>query len=283
VIKGVALGKMGPYSPTREDMRDLQTRGCKMIRIEADPHMGPGTLWYLHKRADMKLCLLLNKSLLPDLTNDDWNAVGDGDTVVDRRWRDVVSSVVRDVSGGEIIDYIEIWNEPNGNRDKDGTGLSPKSYAALHRIAATVVRTSSPKTRIISGGLFAHRDSAVGYMHDAVRAANDVKHPLDRDLTGWHPYLDSGGNLQVAHAKKYVEELYAAFRKPILITEFGWDTGTVSVRMQSDNIAAMYQVAKVSGVVEACLLFTLDDAPESNPPLHYGIRGKATWETFGHV
>ena len=176
-----------------------------MVRIEADPHMGPGTLWYLHKRANMKLCLLLNKSLLPHYTNDQWNDMGKTGEEVNTAWHQVVSSVLEDVSGSEVIDYVEIWNEPNGNRDKEGTGLKPERYAMLHRIATTVIRARSKSTRIISGGLFAHRDSAVGYMHDVVRVANNMKQPLYWDCTGWHPYLDSGGNLQVAHAKEYVE------------------------------------------------------------------------------
>lgn len=276
-LKGIAFSQQTPNNPQTSDLYALQTRGCQIIRIEASPNMTGNDAYTIHNRMKMQTVLLLGRHLLPNITTKQWQSQGSDFTNVLSMWEHILTELIPLWISKAPVEYMEIWNEPNTNLDnRSGTGLPSNNFAKLYRTAYSVIKRLSPSTQVISGGLFSHSTSGAEYLAKVRQADSSL--PIE--LTGWHPYLDSGGGLQTNNVTKFIEELHVVAKTPLFITEAGWDTTVVSQETQAENINKLYTTCVESKHIRGVLIFTFEDVPQSKPPLHFGIHGKTAWDIF---
>lgn len=280
LLKGVSFSKETPHSPQTSDLLIISLAKADFIRMEVVPTMTANDLNFIHNNMHMKVVFLLGRSLIPSLTTADWQGTGSGFTQVLSIWEHTIRDTIKTISGSEIIDYAEIWNEPNTDLgNASGTGLPAQNFAKLYRVAYNVIKSLSPKTHVISGGIFSHATSGAEYLAK-VRAA-DKSLPIE--YCGWHPYLDSGGGLQVEHFRNFIATLHSVARCPLFITECGWSTSVVTPQAQANNLSLLFTEAKSSPNVHAVSVFSFDDVPEAKPPLNFGIWEKPAWQVFKSV
>lgn len=168
----------------------------------------------------------------------------------------------------------ELWNEPgawtNPNYASDpqnagGTYILPRVYANL--LAETYKQLNYTAGRsiltdngisLVSGGLFAHDiggsfSTGMDYMlqvyartavWDWMQSHTGRRYPWD--YFGYHFYLNTGEAVSTSELGSYLNDVRSkqASRSdstPLLITEFGWNSASVSEALQRDNMHATYE------------------------------------------
>ncbi|MXG88724.1 oligosaccharide flippase family protein [Nocardioides flavescens] len=122
------------------------------------------------------------------------------------RWSTFVTAVLRHLRGE--VDYLEVWSEPNEAKWWP-TGPDPVEFARLLQATTAVVRTVSPQTQVVSGGL---ASNDVGYLDALYDAFDDLG--LDAapfDLLGVHPFSNGAGPDDVDAAKRYEREPFGLY------------------------------------------------------------------------
>jgi hypothetical protein len=274
-VKGVALSQETNTYLGTDQYRAMQARGCTALRIEATPGLNDGYITYMRKNEPMKMVLLCGMALTPQISPAQWTTATVPAAHI-QTWLTAFENALARIGGGDVIDYVEIWNEPNSNPGE--TGLHPLVYGTLLEGALNVLARVSPQSRVITGGLFAHVTSGGAYLTEAISHVAGFTKRVQ--CIGWHPYLDQAGGLQAEHFTAMLADLETRFKLPVFITEAGWDTSKVSLELQASNLELLFKLARASGKVEGCLVFTLLDAANAAPPLHFGIMYKPAFEAF---
>jgi hypothetical protein len=214
------------------------------------------------------------------------------------------------------IKYWEIWNEPNCWTSNPSPGvftggsfIYPSNFAAmLTHCHSQAHYYNNLDVRIISGGLFGHDIGGFGtgsagadYLNSVYDVGiNDTgkfawtmatygSYPLD--AVGQHIYIDQGGSVSSSWFGTYLDYVHnvitswegSGSQKKTWLTEFGWQTSSVSETTQSNNLNAAYNVLKGKSYVASGLWFQLDDNPAGG--MSYGIfrsdgTKKPSWTTF---
>lgn len=146
-----------------------------------------------------------------------------------RAWRGLVEGLLTHL--GDRIGYLEVWNEPN-KEHYWATGPDPAEFAGLLRATESVVRTTAPDVRIVSGGI-AGNDLA--YLRGMVAALGTA---TPYDLLGLHPFTalapDETGE---QHADDDYDHRFtgmsamaalareAGHERPLYVTSFGYPVG----------------------------------------------------------
>lgn len=122
------------------------------------------------------------------------------------RWSAFLTRVLQHLDGE--VDYLEVWSEPNESKWWP-TGPDPVGFARLLEASTAVVRSVSPQTQVVSGGL---ASNDVGYLEALYDAFDDLG--LDTapfDLLGAHPFSNGAGPDDVDAAKRYDREPFGLY------------------------------------------------------------------------
>jgi len=204
-------------------------------------------------------------------------------------------------------DAIEVWNEPNLDREYGGSGngqVNPENYANMLRAAYGAIKSVNPNTLVISGAPaptgyrgggcdnvicddqpFLQRLAATGAAQwmDCIGAHHNGS-PNPPDLrsggpTGDHPSWYFWGTLDVT---------YNAFRgqRPVCWTELGYVTGegigplpggfawgsNITLQNQADWLARAAQLSRDSGKVRLMIIWNADFRQwDEDPQAGYSI------------
>jgi hypothetical protein len=189
------------------------------------------------------------------------------------------------------ITWYEVWNEPNayascsGSVCTGGTFMYPSNFAALltEVYAQSRIYANIP-VKFVSGGVFGH---SIGGVYDCTNAGgtylsntyneginitgkftwayqNDGgNYPLD--AIGQHIYITQGGTVTTSQIQQYlgcIRSAYTAYdssNKKVWITEFGWNTYSVSQATQAANIDTSFGVFQSTSYVSNALLYNDQD------------------------
>lgn len=198
----------------------------------------------------------------------------------------------------------ELWNEPNAYTSCAGiqcggaSFMYPSNFAALLADSYTAIKVADRigDVTLLSGGIFGHsiggaytpENAGATYLSATYHIGVDVigswkaikaetgSYPLD--AVGQHIYVDQTSFSVASTIQAYedwVRRAYTAYegaatKKPTIITEEGWATGSepgiasVSLEQQLDNVDAAYWAAKAVTYVPMLTWFRLRDNPEAH-------------------
>lgn len=195
-------------------------------------------------------------------------------------------------------DAIEVWNEPNIDREWPAGLISGGEYTKMLRRAYNAIKRANPNVMVISGapaptGFFGGRCQYNGcddlpfiQQMAAAGAANYF------DCTGIHynegilpPSASSGDPRGDNHYTRYYPTMVSTYRnvfptKPLCFTEigylspegygslpagFGWAAGT-SVQEHAQWIAQAAQIARNSGIVRLMIVWNVDSRRYDSDP-----------------
>ncbi|WP_127578941.1 discoidin domain-containing protein [Paenibacillus koleovorans] len=198
------------------------------------------------------------------------------------------------VSGLNLIDYIEDWNEPNGDWGARKAYWTPYEYAAMLSAdydghVGTMgntfgIKTADPSMKVVMGGL-------AGYRFDYLRAMeawskyNRSDGSFPADVLNFHMYCQNtaktkGISPEDCNLKGMTKEL-VDYRdtympgKEVWVSEFGYDThpsspqgapviGTkTNVEVQADWLVRSYLALAASGIDRA-MMYMLRDVDADN-------------------
>ena len=185
------------------------------------------------------------------------------------------------------IKHFELWNEPDcwsvppeSNPLEPGCFyIWPANYANL--LAETYKKCiqeggsdffSANGIALVTGGLFAHDiggsfSTSRPYMTNVYDQASvwdafelDPNNPTGRrypwDYFGYHFYLNQGEPVSTTELAAYFNDIRAMKSiyndaTDFLVTEFGWNTQSVSEQRQADNLAASYDWMRTQGDIRS--------------------------------
>ena len=258
--KGIALSGVS-VAPSTEDLRSISALGGTHVRLEA---MAGANMAGIHEYVTTKTSLtpvwLLGKGILPG------------------RWAHTtyvkaVEQVMTVLHRAGPVAWVELLSEPNLGSGHPSSLLFYDYIAAVNAGAARV-KTISRATGVIAGGIFAHATSGMEYFHLA-----DEDYTTDVTAQGWHPYLNTASPLEQSDLSKRITEVRQTRKRPLVITEAGWDARVCGEELQAANVTALLERARMEGVL-GTLVFSLHDAPEAVPALHYGIYNRKAAQAF---
>jgi hypothetical protein len=200
------------------------------------------------------------------------------------------------------VKRFEIWNEPDAWTNPDyasdpknagGTYMLPRVYA--HLLAETYLQCnyydgrrilSDSGVSLCAGGVFAHdigganpkRYFAYQYMGDVY--AEDVWNWMQSnagrrypwDYFGYHFYLSPGATFDSSELAQYLDRMKSrktanSDGSPFLITEFGWNSLSVSEAVQAANLRDAYNYLETRPDVAGAYWYQWQDEPGAS----YGI------------
>lgn len=201
------------------------------------------------------------------------------------------------------IRLFELWNEPDCWAVPPDTNplepgcfyIWPRNYARL--LAETYLACvaaggpeffSAHEIALATGGLFAHdiggsySPSMTTYMNqvyeqtavwDAFEAAAGRRYPWD--LFGYHFYLNQGEPVSTAELASYFENVrfwkaWYGDGSTILVTEFGWNTQSVSPALQATNLRDTYDWFRTQGDIRTGYWYQWSDG-DGGWGLNYGV------------
>jgi polysaccharide biosynthesis protein PslG len=226
--------------------------------------------------SDAGLKLLVRIDFEPDWARADHAHNGRPDNLQD--YADFVQAVANRYKPGSPyghVDAIEIWNEPNLQREW-GEPISPQSaanYVQMVKLAYRAIKSVSPSTLVVTAGL-----SPTGWSDDTARPDDQfLGWMFDAGLSGNYDVLGLHGNSQVSDPTaapgsipglsdgsfyfRRVEQLRQIqvtkgdANKPIWLLEFGWTADAVhpayawfavSETQKAQNLLAAFQYARAN-------------------------------------
>lgn len=125
---------------------------------------------------------------------------------------------------GDVVDYYEVWNEPNIPAFNHDDTISGAAYVEVLKAAYTKIKTLDPTAKVVGVAL------AGGYNGDAKKFIQEV---LDAgggnymDIVSVHPYSHNNTpeeklNYDLSSFKKLLTD--ANVKKPIWLSEYGYYT-----------------------------------------------------------
>jgi polysaccharide biosynthesis protein PslG len=171
---------------------------------------------------------------------------------------DFVEAFVRhynvDPQSPGAIHFLQIWNEPNLEREWDaGKTVSAGDYVALLREAATRARAVDPNIVILSAPLATTNESAAANTPPGTHNERETTYMAEMYDAGAAPYFDVASanafgynsppeeapsadayNFRRVELLRAVMEQHNDARTPVWITEYAWDAPDTSVVAQSD-------------------------------------------------
>ena len=236
------------------------------------------------------LKLLVRVDFEPDWARADHANNGRPDNLQD--YADFVNAVAARYKPGSPygqVDAIEIWNEPNLQREWGDpvNQQSAATYVQMLKLAYTAIKASSPTTLVVTAGL-----SPTGWNDDTARPDDQyLQWMFDAGLSGNYDVLGLHGNSQVSDPTaapgsvpglsdgsfyfRRVEQLRQIQvnngdgGKPVWLLEFGWTSDAVhpayawfavSEDQKSQNLLAAFQYARANWPwLGAMFVWTLPD------------------------
>ena len=163
---------------------------------------------------------------------------------MDGEWAEFAAEVARRFPAA----LIEVWNEPNLTNFWT-SGADPRRYAELLDTAHDAIKSVSPQTMVLGGGLSNVQVSLDGHM--ALREYLDAAYSAspsiaaNMDALSFHPYvgvLGLGAGTLFAksfHDVRTVREAHGDSATPLFVTEVGVSTGFPELRTETDQAETM--------------------------------------------
>lgn len=120
-----------------------------------------------------------------------------------QRWTSFVTAVAQHVA--DRVDYLEVWNEPNGEQYWP-TGPDPAAFADLLAATYAPVKAVAPDLQVISGGLTGNDIGYLQQLYNDFDLSGLADPPLD--LVGVHPFTGSASPDTVDPARTYSRDPY---------------------------------------------------------------------------
>lgn len=149
------------------------------------------------------------------------------------------------VSGLDLVEYLEVWNEPDKGWEGADAEFSPEEYAAMLSRCYDRIKEADPKMKVVMAGL---STLSVDYLKrmKAWFEANRADKKFAADVVNMHIYAfnnninwkhavekpaetpeDAGMREKATEVVKYCEANIPGAR--VWISEFGWDTNAESL------------------------------------------------------
>jgi hypothetical protein len=302
--KGFALGQV-LSNDTRtvlfgqRDIDALRESGAQTVRLEL--RLGPNPAWdqplidryegIVSRLQDLGIDViaLAGHQIVASPRQVDWNAnnVENGGTGNNPFLERFVAGAAQLVQAFNMISSWEIWNEPNAwsqhpspTEYSGSTFIYPSLYARLLGNAVQAIKQVRTDASVMSGGVFCHNiggnltpDTAGANYLRAVSTMLDRASAKRLDAVGLHIYLDHGGKLNsknVRTALKYVHQAMPGMdKKPLSITETGWQSPPLAPEVQASNLRTLFQECKDAKNVAAVCWFQIADNPAAK--LYFGL------------
>ncbi|WP_165423455.1 glycosyl hydrolase [Ktedonosporobacter rubrisoli] len=147
-------------------------------------------------------------------------------------WRTYVNAVYvpklnQILAANSFVPAIELWNEEDFCRSGYCPYIPPQEYAYLLERATRTIKTKSPATKVVMGGLVSGQiqylkavmqGSPGGFAQiDAVGL-----HPYGTSPDGWCAHGCSGGKLPFGDLATGVTKYQSVAHKPVWVTEIGY-------------------------------------------------------------
>jgi hypothetical protein len=195
-------------------------------------------------------------------------------------------------------DAIEIWNEPNIDREWPAGMISGTEYMQLLSRSYTAIKAANPNVMVISGapaptGFFGGQCTTNGcddlIFIQQMDAANAEQY---MDCTGVHynegilPPTATSGDPRSEHYTRYYSGMVNTYRsvfdsKPICFTELGYLTpeglgslpagyewgANTSLQEQADWLAQAAQLSRDGGIVRLMIVWNMDATGYSQDPM----------------
>ena len=200
---------------------------------------------------------------------------------------------------------IEVWNEPNLDREVGGSNVSPQVYANMLREAYIAIKAANPNTIVVGGAA-----APTGYFGSCTAAGCNDQPFLEgvaaaggtayMDCQGAHyngspnpPSMTSGGPTGDHYSWYFYGTLNTTFaaiggKKPICFTELGYVTlqdqgrpmppgfewgGNITLQNQADWIADAMSRARASGKVTMVIVWNANfhNFDGNDPQVGYSI------------
>jgi hypothetical protein len=200
---------------------------------------------------------------------------------------------------------IEVWNEPNLDREVGGSNVSPQVYANMLREAYIAIKAANPNTIVIGGAA-----APTGYFGSCTNAGCNDQPFLEgvaaaggtnyMDCQGAHyngspnpPSITSGGPTGDHYSWYFYGTLNTTFaaiggKRPICFTELGYVTlqdqgrpmppgfewgGNITLQNQADWIADAMTRARASGKVPLVIVWNANfhNFDGNDPQVGYSI------------
>lgn len=144
----------------------------------------------------------------------------------------------RYASGG--IDYIEIWNEPNGTAWR--ATPDPASYADMLKIVYPAIKAANPNAVVLLCGLGFWSTNSSTFMaaHEFLQGIYDRIGPGFFDAANYHPYTWNQTEINAIYS---VMQANGDGNMKIWFTEYGTYTGTDPHAVDASTQAARAQQA----------------------------------------
>ncbi len=158
---GIQLDPTLDQSDWNLALYDIQRLGIKWLKVQISWKMlqpsGPNDITedfrrleiYLENASNQGLNVLLSVAKAPDWARS--TTVEDGPPNDPQALANFISLMLREF--GQAITAIEVWNEPNLQREWQGQPLTGASYMNLFRPSYNAIRSYSPNIAIVTAGL----------------------------------------------------------------------------------------------------------------------------------
>lgn len=232
------------------------------------------------------------------------HAGGTGDNPYLRRFADDAVAVLATQFSDRIGDW-EIWNEPDAwterderGRPKGGSFIYPSNFAWVLTHAYATIKFTNPDAVVLSGGLFGNDlgdpvvlfartpcptalpsggDYLCGTYERGIEHAGWGPGAFPFDHVGQHIYIDGGSVTSEERLRYYLDDLrdvYVSYEgsettKMTHLTEFGWQTVSLSEEAQVENLLIAFDTFRQAGYVARAYWFHAQDVPEAD--LRYGL------------
>lgn len=206
-------------------------------------------------------------------------------------------------SGLDLLEYIEVWNEPDKDWEGAKAQFSPEEYAAMLSICYDKIKEADPKMKVAMGGLATLSVDYVRKMNDWFQK-NRADKKFAADVINCHIYGFSNSIIwgktwplpgpaetpEDARFKEKTKELVDYCKQAIgagaevWISEFGWDTNAQSVLspkkiagLSLNELQARWLVRGylefVSAGISRAQMFALADPSQNYIDTFYGTAG----------
>lgn len=199
------------------------------------------------------------------------------------------------ISGLGLIQYIEVWNEPDKTWDGPDAQFSPEEYAAMLSACYDSIKRADPYMKVVMAGLATLSIDYIKRMYTWFQT-NRVDKKFAADVVNMHIYAfnnnSSQGPAETPEDAKFKEQTQALVtyvknsipNTQVWISEFGWDTNSGSVlcpkqikgltinEIQGRWITRAYLGFAAAGVDQA-QLFILADPSQNYIGTQFGTCG----------
>jgi hypothetical protein len=164
-----------------------------------------------------------------------------------------------DAPGGMIVNYWELYNEPDGAASPNGGGWGndPARYADMLKAIYPVVKEANPNAQVVFGGIAYDNFTSTGglfvrefFNNVLVALEPDAGKYFDIMNVHYYPFVGHRVNWSKTDSSGLVEKVNSVneimadhhITKPMMITEIGWHSGGPDSNPSNEDFQARHVV-----------------------------------------